>query len=254
MGDSPGRFDRVGSRRYGAADHQQAGARVVNRAFDNYAAQRNYGLREIQWRNPWVLMLDADEIVPEDLAQEMALRTGSASPATCLFRMRRKDFLFGTWIRGSGGYPTWFPRLARVGRVWVEREINEEYKTDGETGVLEGHLHHYPFNKGFAEWIAKHNRYSTMEAALLAGATAPIPPRARELFSADPLQRRRALKSLVYRLPMRPVVIFLAGYVLKRGFLEGRAGLTFSLLRAWYEVMIDLKVRELRRRAQNRPV
>ena len=66
--------------------------------------------------------------------------------------------------------------------------------------------------------------------------------------------RRRALKSLVYRMPMRPVVIFLAGYVLKRGFLEGRAGLTFSLLRAWYEVMIDLKVRELRRRAQNRPV
>jgi len=234
---------------------EKAGARVFMRAFDNYAAQRNYGLNKIEWRHPWVLMLDADEIVPADLSREMIERVSDASSDTCLYRMRRKDFLFGTWIRGSGGYPTWFPRLARVGRTWVEREINEEYKTDGEIGELRAHLHHYPFNKGLSAWIAKHNRYSTMEAELLVRSacfTAPAPM--RDVFSADPLRRRRALKALVHKMPMRPLVVFCAGYVLKRGFLEGRAGLAFSLLRSWYEFMIDVKVTELRRRAGKQPV
>lgn len=233
----------------------RAGARVFTRPFDNYAAQRNYGLKEIQWRNPWVLMLDADEVVSPELAAEIVGRVASAAPEVCLYRMRRKDFLFGTWIRGSGGYPTWFGRLARLGRVWVEREINEEYKTDGEVALLNEHLHHYPFNKGFSAWIAKHNRYSSMEAGLLAvRGSATDAPKLRDLLSGDPLQRRRSLKALVYRLPMRPVVVFLGGYVLKAGFLEGRAGLTFALLRAWYEFMIDVKVRELRQRASGRPV
>lgn len=227
------------------------GARVLTRPFDNYAAQRNYGLREVTWRNEWVLMLDADEVVPPDLAGEMLAAVRGASPSLCLLRMRRKDFLFGTWIRGSSGYPSWFPRLARARRVWVERPINEEYCTDGDTGQLDGHLHHYPFNKGLAAWIDKHNRYSTMEAQLLdARAAATAPMQLRDLFSADPLTRRRELKRLVYRLPGRPLLVFLAGYLLKGGFLEGRAGLTFSLLRAWYELLIDLKVRELRRRRE----
>ena len=229
-----------------AASH---GARIVTRPFDDYASQRNYGLHEIPWRNDWVLMLDADEIVPPELAEEMHNTVRNAPPALCLLRMRRKDFLFGTWIRGSGGYPSWFPRLARARRVWVERPINEEYCTDGDRGELRGHLHHVPFNKGMASWIEKHNRYSTMEAKLLVdGWSSAGDVRLRDLAAGDPLVRRRTLKRLVYRLPGRPLIIFLAGYVLRGGFLEGRAGLTFSLLRAWYEFAIDVKVRELRRR------
>ncbi|MEJ0005137.1 MAG: glycosyltransferase family 2 protein [Steroidobacteraceae bacterium] len=233
----------------------RAGARLVLREFDNYAGQRNFGLRHIPWRHPWVLMLDADERVPDDLAREITAGVSGAHEEVCLMRMRRKDFLFGTWIRGSGGYPTWFPRLARHERVWVERPINEEYKTNGQVIALQGHLYHYPFNKGIAAWIAKHNRYSTLEAELhFAGGAAAGRTRLAELFAGDPLARRRALKSVVYRMPFRPFIVFLAGYVLKGGFLEGRAGLTFSLLRSWYEHLINLKIAELRRRSRNLPV
>jgi glycosyltransferase involved in cell wall biosynthesis len=228
------------------------GARVVQRAFDNYSNQRNFGLEEIQYRNPWVLLLDADERVPEDLRAEMLEAVRTAGEGVTAYRMRRKDHLYGRWIRGSSGYPTWFARLVRVGHVWYERAFNEELHTDGETRPLQGHFYHYPFNKGFSAWIAKHDRYSSMEAELLEQKLA-FRWRWRDLFG-DAGARRRAAKALVYQLPARPVAVFFALYFFRGGIFGGRAGLTFSLLRAWYEYMIDCKCAELRRRSRGLPV
>jgi len=232
---------------------RQHGARVFQRAFDNYASQRNFGLQDVAYRNPWVLMLDADERVPPDLLEEMLLTTTSAPESTTLFQMRRRDHLYGRWIRRSSGYPTWFGRLVRVGRAWVERAYNEEFQTDGERASLTGHLDHHPFNKGFAAWIEKHDRYSTMEANLRASEP-PHPAPWRHLFARDAGDRRRAHKALLYRVPLRPLVVFAGLYFVKGGLLEGRAGLTFSLLRAWYEYLIDCKTLELRRRASGLPI
>ncbi len=229
------------------------GARVVQRAFDNYAAQRNYGLNEIQYRNPWVLMLDADERVTPELQAEMLAAVRAAPAEAGLFVLRRRDHLFGRWIRRSSGYPTWFGRLARVGRVRVERPINEEYHADGRVLRLQQHLDHFPFNKGFGEWIRKHDRYSTMEARLRLerrGTKAAW----QGLLARDPVRRRQALKSVLYALPGRPLIVFLGLYLLRGGVLEGRAGWTFCRLRAWYEFMIDVKYRELLRREKGLPV
>jgi glycosyltransferase involved in cell wall biosynthesis len=228
------------------------GARVVTRPFDDYAGQRNYGLSGIDYRNDWVLMLDADERVPADLVLEMRQAVAAAAADVALFQLRRRDWLLGRWIRHSSGYPTWFGRLARRGRVTVERPINEEYHARGRVLDLTRHLDHYPFNKGFAEWIAKHNRYSSMEARFFEERRRQ--PLTGSVFARDPVMRRKALKDRVYRLPGRPVLMFLALYLLRGGILEGRAGLTFCLLRAWYEYMIDLKRRELRRRGAGLPV
>ena len=228
------------------------GARVVNRPFDDYASQRNFGLSDIEYRHEWILMLDADERVPADLALEMRQAVAQASNDVAMFQLRRRDWLFGRWIRHSSGYPTWFGRLVRRGRVQVRRPINEEYQADGAVLSLSGHLDHYPFNKGFAEWIAKHNRYSSMEAQLFEQRTAA--PLIGSVFARNPVERRRAIKDRVYRMPGRPLLMFLALYLLRGGVLEGRAGLTFCLLRAWYEFMIDVKRRELRQRVASLPL
>ena len=223
------------------------GARVVERSFDNYAAQRNYGLQEIFYKNQWVLMVDADEEVSLELAEEMNQAIAGCGEETTLFRMRRKDYFFGKWIKHSSGYPTWFGRLVRPHRVRVEREINEEFVTDGQTGVLLGHLNHYPFNKGFVSWVDKHNRYSTMEANLMmAGGLCVVSM--SDLLSINPVFRRRGLKAIVYRLPFRPVLIFLALYIVRGGFLDGRAGIEFCLLRSYYEFLINCKLREMKLR------
>jgi len=230
-----------------------AGARLVQRRFDNYAAQRNAALNEVTFKHPWILMVDADERVPPDLLAEMHTATAQAAADTVLFRMRRKDYFLGRWLRRSSGYPSWFGRLMRVGRVRVEREVNEEYIADGKVVHLEAHLVHYPLNRGIAHWYDRHNRYSTMEAlAKLEAARTPLSYRA--LLGKDPVVRRRALKQLVYRLPMRPAIWFFYLYFLRLGFLDGRAGLAFSRMRASYEMIIDLKVLEFERRRKGLPV
>src|SRR5262249_45218940 len=131
--------------------------------------------------------------------------------------------------------------------------INEEFHTDGATAPLLGHLDHYPFNKGFAEWIAKHDRYSTMEAALRAQQS-DFSAHWSEIFARDPSLRRKAQKAWINNMPLRPLIVFAGLYFVKGGMLEGRAGLTFSVLRACYEYFIDCKAVELRRRAAGLPV
>lgn len=232
---------------------RERGARVVQRPFDNYAAQRNAALGSVTYKHPWVLMVDADERVPADLAAEIAAAVARAGDEVALFRMRRKDYFLGKWLRRSSGYPSWFGRLARVGRVRVEREVNEEYIADGRIGHLQAHLHHYPFNRGIAYWIERHNRYSTMEAAakmsLERGRIA-----LGGLVNGDPIDRRRTLKQLLYLVPFRPQIVFFYLYIVRLGILDGRAGFYFSRMRATYELLIDLKVIENRRRQRGFPV
>ncbi len=227
-----------------AEQHQ---ARFVQREFDDYASQRNFGLDEITYKHSWILMVDADEVVSAELAAEIKAKPDHTDLA--MYRMRRKDLFMGKWIKHSSGYPTWFGRLIRKGRVRVERAINEEYHADGETGRLEGHLIHRPFNKGFQDWFHKHNRYSTMEARHWFSEVPEIPD-VWDLLDRDPAKRRRATKNLVYSLPGRPIVMFCGLYFARLGFLDGGAGLRFCFLRSMYEYMIDCKLKELHLRAK----
>jgi hypothetical protein len=227
--------------------------RFIERAFDSYSGQRNAALATVTYKYPWVFMVDADERVPRELANEITARVASADPETVMFRMRRKDFFLGRWLKRSSGYPTWFGRVALVGRVRVEREINEEYVADGRIEHLEAHLHHYPFNKGVSFWFERHNRYSSMEAAAKV-ALESDPLTASGLLSKDPVARRRALKKLSYRLPLRPLIVFVYLYIFRLGVLDGKAGFYFSRMRALYEFLIDAKVLETRRRQRGSAV
>lgn len=233
---------------------REAGARFYQHRFDGFASQRNFGLQEIFYKYPWVLMIDADEVVPSALDEEITAKISQCDAETCLFKMRRKDYLLGKWIKRSSGYPTWFERLARVGYVsGVQRGHGEEYQTDGAVGFLQNCLYHYPFNKGFYAWLEKHNRYSTAEAQL-ATKQGPFPWRIADLVTSDAVQKRKVLKAVAYSLPARPLLMFSALYFFRGGILEGRAGFTFCVLRAFYEFMIDCKVRELKRRQQCLPL
>jgi len=225
--------------------------RFFRRRFDDYAKQRNYGLDQIDYKHSWLLMLDADEVVPDELTVEMTHAIRSCEENVSLFRMRRKDYFMGRWVKRSSGYPTWFGRLMRVGKVHVARDINEEFIADGVVSELQGHFIHYPFNKGFHAWFEKHNRYSSMEAAFMMKGGLST-PKLSDLFAKDPVVRRKMLKAIVYRLPGRPFIMFIALYVFRGGFLDGRAGLIFSSLRAFYEFMINCKVIELKRKNDGR--
>jgi len=230
-----------------------AGARVFQRSFDNYANQRNAAFSQVKYKHPWLLMLDADERSTLAVEREIRGIADSGKQSTTLYHIRRKDMFFGKWLQRSSGYPTWFGRFFRVGRVRVEREINEEYHTDGKIGHLQEHLIHYPFNKGVSYWFERHNGYSSMEAKTLVQEVRK-PLDLKKVFSSDPTIRRKILKQTAYRMPGRPFLVFCYLYLLRMGFLDGRAGLTYCILRCIYEYMIDIKVKELQRREKGIPI
>ncbi|MBR0457734.1 MAG: glycosyltransferase family 2 protein [Victivallales bacterium] len=229
---------------------KQQGARVFQRKFDNYANQRNAALETVEYPGEWVLMVDADERWGAALGN--VIRTAIADTANAdvgIFHFQRKDMFFGTWLKHGIGSNTWSGRLLRRSAVHVERDINEEYHCDGRLAYLRGERFvHHPFRNGVAWWIHRHNRYSTMEAnRLLEERSAPIAW--RDLFGRDPMLRRKALKQLMYRLPLRPFWMFGVLYFLKLGFLDGRAGFHYAVLRSIYEYFINLKMKELQYRA-----
>jgi glycosyltransferase involved in cell wall biosynthesis len=224
---------------------EKHGARVVQRVFDNWAAHQNWGLRNLPFKNSWVFYIDADERMTPELAS--SIQKTVASPADCVaFRVRRRDFFLGRWLRHVQTSP-FYLRLFRPEKMRYERLVNPVSIADGSVGMVDGFLDHYPFSKGMSHWLERHNSYSSLEASQIMenrrGRTAFSVRKA--LSAPDFHERRFHQKELFYRLPLRPVIKFLILYVGKRGFLDGRAGLTYAVLQAIYEYMIVLKVREL---------
>lgn len=221
------------------------GAQVTRRPFDNWAAHQNWGLRNIDFKYPWVFYIDADERMTPELV--VAVQEAVSKPGEHVaFRVQRRDFFMGRWLKHVQTSP-FYLRLFRPVKMRYERLVNPVSIADGPIADVPGFLDHFPFSKGMDHWIARHNNYSRLEAEQIvqnrrAGGKFSV----KSAFTAREFHERRYhQKELFYKLPMRPVVKFLLLYLGRRGFLDGRAGLTYAALQAIYEYFIVLKTREL---------
>lgn len=223
-----------------------AGATVHSRAFDDYSSQRNAALA-LEFKYPWLFILDADERPTPELSVEMQRVLGEAPANTAGFRLRRRDFLFGTWLKHAQISP-YYIRLVRVGQAKYTRAINEVLEVDGPVAELLHPLDHFPFSKGLAHWVAKHNVYSSLEAELIVGQHGlQDPSLSTALNHPDFHTRRLHQKALFYRLPARPFVKWCYMMFVRGALLDGAAGVTYATLQAFYEYLIVLKTKELRR-------
>jgi len=223
-----------------------AGAQVHTRAFDDYAAQRNAALA-LPFKHPWVFLLDADERPTPELSAEMQRAVLEAPANTAGFRLRRRDFLFGTWLKHAQISP-YYIRLVRPNRARYTRAINEVLEVDGPIAELLNPLDHFPFSKGIAYWIAKHNTYSTMEAELIFRQQGLRNPSMRAALTHPDFHTRRLhQKALFYRMPGRPLIKWCYMMFVRGAMLDGAAGITYATLQSIYEYMIVLKTKELRR-------
>jgi glycosyltransferase involved in cell wall biosynthesis len=220
------------------------GARVIQRPWDNEREQRTASLR-LAFRYPWVYNPDADEVTPPELANEMRSVVADRSRPEVAYRVRFKHILMGRWLKHSSLYPTWVVRLFRPERLRFERTVNLRYVVDGPVGSLMHHFEHYPFNKGLNAWIDKHNKYSWYEAQEALRAQDQSWCSWRGIVTSDRVERRARLKALSMVLPCRPAFRFVYTYLMRGGFLDGRPGLIYCGLMAWYQWMIDLKMKEI---------
>jgi glycosyltransferase involved in cell wall biosynthesis len=242
--DSGSRDDTVNIARRG-------GARVISRAFDSFAGQRNYAMMHAGLRHGWTLHLDADEVVPPSLHEEMMEIARDRKPGFDVYRVPSRLILMGTWLRHAGLYPSYQVRFGRTERLrFVDHGHGQrEVQALSEVGTLIYPLDHYNFSKGFNDWFARHLRYARQEAQQSHAMEAPALP-LRTFIHRDPMARRRAVKYFSSRLPGRPLLRFLHAYVLRRGFLDGRAGFHYAVMLAIYQYFIDLNRKEL----QDRPL
>ena len=228
------------------------GARVVERPFDNWAAHQNWAMDNIAFKHPWVFYLDADERMTPELREEILAIARDQGRKEVAYYCGRKNFFLGKWIRHAMP-PGMIMRFFKPGTIRFERLVNPVPVIDGPHGYLRHYFEHYNFSKGLTEWFDKHNKYSLFEA-MEGMKLREKPVGLGALFSRDRFERRRALKELSFRMPLRPLVKFLWMYVLKLGFLDGRAGYTYCKLQAMYEYMIVVKMRELARKERGLPV
>jgi len=224
------------------------GAHVVQHAFESYSRQKNWALDNLPLRNEWVLIVDADERVTPGLQCEIESVLGGSRCDG--YYVNRRFIFLGHWIRHAGWYPSWNLRLFRhrLGR-YDDRDVHEHVVLNGTVGYLISDLLHQD-RRGLEAFIARHNRYSTLEAAARFKAERQSPDRARLPLSllASPVQRKRFVRERLWpAVPAKPVALFVYMYVLRRGFLDGRAGLALSTFHAFQEFIVGLKLAELRR-------
>ena len=221
------------------------GASVTQRSFDNWAAHQNWGLKSISFKYSWVFYIDADERATPELVREMQSAVSQATDQVA-FRLRRRDFFMSTWLKHVQTSP-YYIRLFRPEKMCYERLVNPISIANGRVGDVSGYLDHFPFGKGISHWIDRHNSYSGLEAQqILNNRRVKDSVSLIKAFTATDFHvRRYHQKELFYRIPFRPMVKFFVLYVAKRGFLDGKAGLTYAVLQSVYEYFIILKIREI---------
>lgn len=234
----------------GTADlARRMGASVVEHAFENYGAQRNWAMEHLPITKPWQLHLDADEAMDDTLIAAI-LALPDDPQHSGYFVARYLQFL-GRVLRHGGMSPTWHLRLFRTGAGRCENRRYDQHflLTSGTSGQLKGAMID-DIRMPLTEWTARHNRWSDGEVAELY--SLETEGRLQSDARGNPAQRKRYLREKYNGLPLfvRPLLLFFYRYIFRLGFLDGTEGLIFWVLQTfWFRFLVDAKIWEQRQTA-----
>lgn len=231
---------------------RRLGAKVVQFHYSGgWPKKRQWALDSLSFENEWVLLLDADEILTPELAEDV--RRAIQDPRVQGYSVFLRLNFLGRPLRfGDSGF--WKLSLFRSGKGRFEcrlrdqdnsmgdTEVHEHVIVDGPTGTLKHWLLHENV-ESFSHYIAKHNEYSNWESRVLLN-----PERNRELpprLLGTQAQRRRWLKKASYRIPGSPLLLFLYRYVIRLGFLDGVPGLIYCVFQSIQIFHTKVKIYEL---------
>jgi (heptosyl)LPS beta-1,4-glucosyltransferase len=212
----------------------ECGARVIVNPWPGFAAQKQFAVEAAM--HEWIFSLDADERVSAELQSSIeALREGDEARLTVGYRVARRAFYLGRWIRGGGWYPDYQLRLfKRTHGSWAPRLIHESVTMEPGARIetLKGDLLHYSMRD------AAHHRQMIEERYAPLGA--------RQMFS-DGKRTSRAAMALAGPLT------YLRSLVLKGGWRDGRAGLTIAKLAAHHASLKHALLYEIQNQHRDGP-
>ncbi|MDP3052540.1 MAG: glycosyltransferase family 2 protein [bacterium] len=213
---------------------------IVKHSFVNQAEQFNWALDNLKIKNDWILRLDADEYLTEELKAEITEKLKNESDNINGYCIKRRVYFMGRWIKHGGYYPTWILRLFKNGKARSEeREMDEHIiLSAGQAGKLENDFID-DNKKDLTWWIEKHNNYSSREA--------------KEAIKENYGDKKKRV--FYYNLPLfcRPFLYFVYRYFFLLGFLDGKEGMIFHFLHAfWYRFLVDSKIYEIKNKSENK--
>lgn len=236
------------------------GVRILQRPWLNYANQFNWALTQLDDDTDWVLRIDADEYLTDNLAAEIKERLPVITKEVDGIYCGRRITFQGRAISHGGVFPIRVLRLFRFGRGECEnRWMDEHIKVAGPAvdfagDIVDDNLHSLTW------WTDKHNKYASREAVDLLNLEYHFMPHdsVASLRGGKEAGVKRWIKEVVYaRLPggFRAFAYFFYRYVLRLGFLDGQAGTAFHILQGfWYRYLVDAKVAEVKRCMKQRGV
>ncbi len=201
---------------------REAGARVVSTDWPGYVAQKNRAASLAA--HDWILSLDADERVDDRLRAALETVRAGPEPSAAAFEVTRHTRYLGRWIDHGGWYPEWRARLFDRRRAkWGGVDPHDRLEAAGPVArIREGDLEHHTYRSISEHW-AQIDRFTTIAA--------------RELLA-------RGRRGSLLRMLFHPPWCFFRMYVLRGGFLDGRAGFVIARLSATYVFLKYAKVWE----------
>lgn len=200
--------------------------RVFTESWKGFARQKNSAIAKTTGQ--WVLCLDADERITEELREEIETTIGQADAKDGYF-LPRKNFFLGKWIKHCGWYPDYTLRLFKNGKGrYAQREVHERIDLAGSTGHLKNPMEHHTYTS-ISDYITRLDNYTTLAAV--------------ELSKEN---KHYGLRHIV----LRPLYTFLHMYLIRLGFLEGYDGLILSGLYSFYTFIKYVKLWELQSQNQ----
>ena len=226
---------------------KECGAEVFSHPFRSHAEQFNWAAEAIRPDTEWIMKLDADEELTEELAREMEERLDSLPGTVNGVILRRRVYFMGRWLRHGGKYPELLLRIFRTGHGASEMKQMDEHLIlhDGEAVTFRNDFLDMN-NKPLEWWIAKHNWYSGKEVY------EQRRPRGEKDAEEQQLSGQAKVKRFIknhgyYSLPLffRAHLYYLYRYYLRLGFLDGKEGKIYTFLQAyWYRYLVDAKLYE----------
>jgi exosortase/archaeosortase family protein len=229
------------------------GATALQHPFDNHPKQWDFALKNFRIETPWVICLDADQVITPGLKQRLASFNDDEYADVNGIYFNRKNYFKGQWIKHGGYFPFYLLKMFRTGAGHSDLNENMDHRfiVAGKTVIWKDGLiieENLKENQ-ISFWISKHNRYSDLVAQ-------EEVERMRQLRSqtlkpnllGSPDERTAWLKQLWWKLPryVRPMLYFLYRMFFQLGILDGQTGIIFHFLQGfWFRLVVDIKIDEL---------
>ncbi len=233
--------------------------KVEYNLFENHPKQWDKALKTFEIETPWIIGLDADQIVTPELLERLKNFRDSDFTGINGIYFNRKNFFKGKWIRYGGYYPRYLLKMFRKGSGHSDLNENMDHRfiANGKTIVWKnGHIleENLKENK-ISFWISKHNHYSDLVAQEEVERMNNLRFQTiKPNFWGSPDERIASLKKLWWRLPLflRPFLYFKYRMIFQLGILDGRTGILFHFLQGfWFRIIVDVKIAEILKSKKN---